>query len=60
MRKRKQPCRIPQQHLYHALREVLPGFGFNQIVFNPVVPPMAPTKEYLATPRRPRRSRFPM
>ena len=60
MRKREQPFRgIPQQHLFQALREVLPVFGFDQIVLRPGVPPMAPTKEYLVTPRRPRRSRFP-
>ena len=58
MRKRKQPCRIPQQHLSQALRGVLPVFSFNQFVLNLGVPPMAPTKEYLATPRRSRRSRF--
>jgi len=59
MRKRKQLCRIPQQHLSQALREVLPVFSFSQFVLNLGVPPMAPTKEF-TTPRRPRRSRFSM
>ena len=59
MRKREQPFRgIPQQHLSKALHEMLPVFD-NQIMLNLGGPPMVPTKEYLVTPRRPSRSRFP-